>query len=377
MCHIDKKIDGYIAATPFHLFALMCLLHNQNGERRDCVKHLIVLNQFKGAKQISSRLLELGLIDRITYISPYYQSGGRNAIRYLISYLFRKKSTEREFLARNPMLEDIRGCGSLYIPYPSKLVLDIKDYLCPDADIFLYDDGVGSYTGGVLKHFTFSHLSHCGVRRFLHLLINLVTGGHYYLNPKALFVFNPEFVCFDRIAPIPLHRINHLNVQFAEDAFPGLNNLGGYEAFDVVILGTSRDASEYKRAVNVLECISSHVESSLQVLYRPHPRNLEPNTYPGFTLDQKRAPWELLCLFGAITNETVLIGFGSSGLVFPKMIFDLEPTIVSLHEICSTSCSEYSELLEKIRMNYSDQTKIHIPATMKELLNILNGLLGG
>lgn len=80
-------------------------------------------------------------------------------------------------------------------------------------------------------------------------------------------------------------------------------------------------------------------------------------------------------MFGYITNETILIGFASSGLVFPKMIFDLEPTIVSLHEICSTNSSDYSELLEKIRGEYSDQAKIYIPSTMTELLSTLNELL--
>lgn len=375
MCQIDKKSDAYVAATPFHLFALTCLFHNQNGGRNDRSRHLIVLDQFKGAKHISNRLLELGLIDKVTYVSPYYQNGSINAIRYLISYIFRKRTVKGEFLAQNPMLEDVRSCTSLYIPYPSKLVLDIKDYLCPNADIYLYDDGVGSYTGGILKHFTFSHLSRCGARRLLHSLTNLITGGHYYLNPKALFVFNPEFVWFDQTASIPLHRINQLNMQFAGEAFPGLNNLDDFDAFDAVVLGTCRDSSEYKEAVNVLECISSYVEGSLKVLYRPHPRNPEPNPYPGFMLDRKRTPWELLCMFGYITNETILIGFASSGLVFPKMIFDLEPTIVSLHEICSTNSSDYSELLEKIRGEYSDQAKIYIPSTMTELLSTLNELL--
>lgn len=371
---IHKKIDGYIAATPFHLFALTCLFINQRRTQHDRFRHLIVLNQFDNVDQIPNRLLKLGLIDKVSYVDPYYQTGNVNAVSYFFCYVFKRNSAKKAFLKQNPMLKDIWNCSSLYIAYPSKLVLDIKDYLCPEAEIILYDDGVGSYTGGILNHFAFSHLSRRSIRKAVHAFINFMTIGHYHLDPKLLLAFNPEFVCFDRTVPITVHSIERPEMKCAREIFSDCIDDTG-NALDAVVLGTSHDSTEYNRAVDVLKSISSYVDNSLQIIYRPHPRNLYPNEYPGFMLDQKRAPWELLCLFGGINDETVLIGFGSSALVFPKMIFDLEPTIVSLHELYSSNCSEFRSLLQKVRLNYSDQTKIYAPKTMEEVFWVLDRLL--
>lgn len=391
--HKRKPARLLVATTPYQLFSLACLLMNDEF-RGSAENHLIVLRQFESAETLVGKMYEKQLVDGYALVEPYYKSGTIAGMSYIPKYMIdhgkmRKSLTEKLHDSHLPLQDSY--C-ELYIPYPSRLVLDLKDYFARDASIYLYDEGTGTYNASITCHFTMDKYLFRGSekignaskkKKLMNMLVNLMTRGHYSLTLSGVYVFQPDSF-LDRDFPgIEVYAIptpdeagkKVLTEMFLKGSsdlyvmghcvFLGNNNaIFSIDDLDEIQDDCLRIAGEYLRD---------------QVIFRPHPLEERLPEVPNenVIMDASRSMWEALCLAGFIDDESILIGFASSAQITPNFLFGLEPTVVFIDKLVKTQNYIWvsaHETVELLTARYKNKDRIYTPSTFEEYATALSDI---
>ena len=391
--HRGRPARLLVATTPYQLFSLACLL--TNDEFRDSAEnHLIILHQFDSAENLAGKMYEEQLVDGYALVEPYYKSGTIAGMSYIPKYMIdhgkmRKGLIEQLDSIRLPLQDSYY---ELYIPYPSRLVLDLKDYFARSASIYLYDEGTGTYNGSITCHFTMNKYLFKGSekiakaskkKKLMHALVNLMTRGHYSLTLSGVYVFQPgSFLDGDfpgiEVYAIPLPDEKSKKI-LTEIFLKGSSNL--YARGHCVFLGNNNAIFNIDNLDEIQDdCLTiagEHLRT--QVVFRPHPleKKLPGMLGKNVVMDASRSMWEALCLAGFIDDHSILIGFASSAQITPNFLFGLEPTIVFIDKLVKTQnyiwASAY-ETVELLTARYKNKDRIYTPNTFEEYAAVLSGI---
>ena len=96
----------------------------------------------------------------------------------------------------------------------------------------------------------------------------------------------------------------------------------------------------------------------------------------GAFLDDGKGFWESYWAEGHLTSGSVLIGLGSSAQVMPKLVFDIEPTVVFLNKLYrgNGTSGDYGTV-EDLMERYDDKRRIAVPTSNESLrISILDSL---
>lgn len=142
----------YIAATALQLIAVLNIRVNMNGAKGDLIIHeTSVLN----SHYIKDRIVETGLFDRVYLFADYDIRlntifTGKNSVLGWSKLVYKKhlhKMDINEFLIGDGRVE-LQNYDEVFC-YNRKFTDILKQY--PNVKINFIDDGVGSYTGEVVK----------------------------------------------------------------------------------------------------------------------------------------------------------------------------------------------------------------------------------
>lgn len=377
---LSQKRVLAICETPFQAFGLVAMY---NADFFELSKDLVILIN----RQVLNNCPEaLKLIQAITsariFITKdnYFNSKhlGLESIvwRYSPSSETRKRRGTLHALVGD-LDVDILLCASI-----TPLVIDAKNLFCINGETVLYDDGTGTHNGAVaaslalydeiLHNDVVSKLGRSGKAKFfIKHFVNVITRETLLMNVKAVCMFNSK--SSGRIYKnLPLYDIPVDDLKaflYLHRIFPNFACLDNCLDKGIIYLSLPDNAT--KELINLEESVLRTLTSfqSGHFAIRPHPRTKRFDSLVVHNLIANDV-WELMCLFGLISDKTTLIGYASSAQVNPKLIFGLEPRVIFLHRLLNQKqCTEgYSESTYHLLKDlYSHPERVLAPSTLKEL----------
>lgn len=230
----------------------------------------------------------------------------------------------------------------------------------PDAELVLFDGGLGSHGGDILRD----------------------NGGSGPPRPAALYVSAPELChssASDVIRKLPFslgdrRLADTLQRIFAVD----YAQLAPYHGKRCVYLTQPVDAYAERAEMDrrVLELFDPHER---EVIVRPHPRDNSPRD-PRIAYDESGIPWKLAYKSGIVGEGPVLLAGCSTAQVMPRILLGIEPHIVCTAELYATVTEPevmavWHGPMDTIANSYAHRERIHRPRSLGELAETLDAML--
>lgn len=353
----------YICNTPYQLFnSLNHYYHNNKGET-----DLYIGKIFYKYEKISELLYKESIFSNIyMYDCPKYSNIIDKFLQtfvevYAIDKSVRKWTHQEEIL--NVAYDVIYM--SVYTPFSIAL-----KQINPNAQIILFDDGIGTYTGNAQK-MDFKK------RRLIYRILGKKFPD---LDYDILYVNSIEF--YNLTNQIKKEEVCSLpGINKGETDFLSLLNrvfrLGSEEIYDqrhLIFLTQPNDRSKTRYKViekSILERLQTAKES---LLLRVHPREFEYD-FGDFEQDKNRSLWELVVL-NHITDEHILVSVFSTAQFIPKVMYGMEPTLIFTYKLyqdiyTSKEIAEMEYTVSKLADLYTDKAKIIIPQNFESFSNAL------
>lgn len=244
-------------------------------------------------------------------------------------------------------------------------------YCNPDAEVFIGEDGVGTYTGVIYDRIFFlgnnRNDRRSAVKWIAERINSSVLRGKLSLRPSKILLHAPELSVVDQPGQVERVVPSKLWLNIRRDASEKDHGSikGTYAAKEVIFLGQP-----------LPDCASGLSESIIKLIeklgftcsYRKHPREQ-------CDIDGDSAGiWELRCAY-EMSSETVLVSYCSTAAITPRMLYGIEPYLIFLYpilnEAATRSSSDSIRIIERLKSVYDDSKKIQVAHSFEELECIL------
>lgn len=231
----------------------------------------------------------------------------------------------------------------------------------PHSRIFFIEDGLGSYIGRL----GINELSWRGK-----IAQQLFRYSPIHIFPQEVYLYSPklyigEYKSIIKKLTFPINHIDILNSIFSLDT-SSIKIYGKYKFIYFSQL-VNPNAIEMEIENALIDVIKKYYKDDFIV--RPHPRG-ETAVYDGLNVDESYSQWELCC--SEINDTIVLIGNFSTALFVPKLLYDVEPTVVFTYKIYGNNYVD--DAVKRLRNSYSNKQKVVCVSTMDELIETIDAL---
>ena len=346
---------AFICTTPLQVFNVVDFVMNDVMGSKDRSDIYINVN-IRNSREIAKRVSELKAF-RTVYLLGLASVKHRLYRLYAASYLFFPRSTMKRCVVPAPSLD--RQYSYVFASSTTIDLLCIKRAF--RAERFLgFDDGLGSYSENVF-------LDHESPR--VRVVDVLFFGGKLQQSPEKLYLYRPDLYNGTVNCEIELLPKISVDVQKALKYVFQYQDNELYRTHRTVYLSQPLNLQERRLFDREQEVLRLLQEADKDLLVRIHPRHSAEN-YSGCSIDTVNNMWELECV-EQITDENILISAGSTAQVFPKLLFDKEPSLIFLYELLldkekATDYTSMRNAAEKIKRLYRDPERVFIPQTMGE-----------
>jgi hypothetical protein len=373
-----------LVSTPFQLMSLLCMIGDYDFENVSSLV-LVIDGDFANAEIIEDRIKREGLFDNVLVSAKHEEYENHLGIRYLKDSIFRAASLKKEFNFMFPELDglcfDVLLCSCA-----TRSSLVLKRFCVPEGQTIFFDDGVGSHSAMVFHplgcfdnnaiRIDEKNNVKCKekIRNSVRRIILLCLPASSRFNISAIFLFSPTSATVERMRSLKVHTISSPKINFQL-----LSRIFNYEMtcgcssqkyiFFTLPGDVSKIALTEER--HILEELISCCGEDLHI--RVHPRrNSTDFSWCAGRVDYTSF-WELEAGSGVVSNDTWLIGSCSTAQSSPKVIFDIEPYQILLHELVSqVSYASCVVFLKDLQESYNNSSKIHVPQSIGDLINVLN-----
>lgn len=351
----------FIVDTPYQLFNVVNIVVH---EKYDIKPDLIIVNQFRNADILLNKVGETKLFNKIFFVSKNAFSSTVDKIRYWTlrfirpKYIIKRQFSEEDY---SPFIKT--KYSDIFCSVMTDLAVAVKQ-INKKASIYLFDDGIGSYYGNIIHN-----------REWKYYLLSFIThSGEHIFKPECLLLNNVS-AASDTVPFIirPLPQIDEKSINILNSLFDYDDTF--YEQ-KIVLLSTPDDTDQ--SLDSFFQTITRFLlPYSEKVVVRLHPREEKRTAYVQFRIDEPKTLWELMICNSNI-DEKILIGLGTTALFAPKIIFDKEPTLVFLNNLCNLKMMNDNQMIDqicKLKESYLNKEKVFIPNSLDEFENIIKTLL--
>lgn len=191
----------------------------------------------------------------------------------------------------------------------------------------------------------------------------------------------PEYFVGHTVDQMPRLKFDEETTYMLEDVFSVNQKERIKEKY--IIFDTLRPNTAYlndKHFETLDECYDtiSKFAGRFNVIVKPHPRSRVLSDSNVEIYRNQEIPMEILYAGMPDLDQKVLVSFASSAIFTPKIFFDKEPQIISLHRILHETSTSllFEEIYDKFRGTYSDVDRVFAPVSLEELTKILPKLQG-
>ena len=352
-----------VAATPLQMLHCAEFVGNNVEGSAGCTD-LYIVHTFPTAPKLSEGAKHSGLYNHVYDLMPRKRSGRlRSKLATFVDLFFPRYALSSKACGDKLLLG---RKAYRYICASSQTTFTIGMHLVyPNARVYLYDDGIGSYYGSMI------HDYNSGIFESMN---RLFFDGKLIMEADAMYLAVPELSSstscsvYRKLPGLPAEKMPLVEQMFDYRA----NDL--YRQRRLVYLtqpfgeSTGVDLSAEPRVIGTIERYLP------QTVARVHPRQKDAK-FGALLKDEYQNLWEMECL-KQITDDHILVSYCSTSQFMPKLMNDTEPHVIFLYRIFGKEPGEaLALLLKQFTALYRDSDHIHVPETISELETLLEKLM--
>lgn len=376
----------YLAETPYQLLAALCLATDSKNSLAS--KDIILTSAINDFEAIGKRLEKCAVFDNIwTFDSSVFPavSPGLSLCKQLLTSPNKANSLFKRSFTGNAPLFAAPGYSTFVCASATWTTILAKHILAPQAQTWLLEDGSGTYNGMIgrsLMMYDIILSKHdFSVKGILKFLFNLVTRGKYKLKVTSVFVFSPSNIPFDLYRKDLVKGVLNLTHQaqcIGLSVFAVPANRKTETENPAIFLGQPNEIGPSFPELQH-ECIRTFTSAvGNSAVLRPHPRSsLQPISAEKNLELATTSSWELLVAIGRVTEDAILVGFGSTAQLTPKKLFDIEPRLLYLFPLLpdsNPSKKAFEAEYEAALTIYNQKDRVLAIHSLKELSETLSAL---
>ena len=356
----------FVCTTPYQLIAAVSIARSFHKD-----SDLVIVPQFVDANVYAERVEKTNVFKKVIY----GQFGDIERYKNRKTSIGIKLGIIENYIRINNLVPEYLGDVNYDCVFISSqaiigrlISLYYRKY---GADVVYYDDGEGSYDDNILYEAQ-------GVDRIIRMLMfgrdSIKLGTKRILYCPELYKLT--FGDVDNVVRLPnwskdintLSILNYIcgvtdeakiyNKYIFLDTIPS-------ESFD------EKGQLQYIKLFNV--CVK---ELSSELIIKRHPRDSRRYNVLCDIYKYSSIPFELICANSNINNK-VLITTGSSAAFTPKILFDCEPFVISLHQITGYKYNidnKREKMISYVRSLYRDKSRVIIPNSVENFIQVINCL---
>ena len=365
---LAEKSEKFAFAVDTPLQTLNCVnfvLNDTKGSKGKA--DLYVYHQFKGSDELSARLKESGVFNNVYDIDVYKKYPSVLNKFVTIFRLFLPANAIRS-AARQKIPMSKKSYAYIGVSFPTSFTTGLH-MAYPRAQVLLIEDGIGSYFGNIVDDYA------TGIFKWID---KFFFGNTLSIQPTEIYLSNPQ-LSKNRIDSkvCRLDMVKPENLSVIEKIFDYKPNQI-YKEHKAVYLTQPLDEKDGFVKENEKKIEDLLVRSfSTEVVARIHPRH-NAAAFDNMCPDTFRNLWELECV-KQIGDEHVLIGAFSTAQFMPKLLKNVEPTIICTYPILFNNLDDAfwqgtKKFIDDFKALYSNPQKIYTPESLEALQKLLNDL---
>ncbi len=362
-------MECYICTTPFQVINAIVMASHNNKE-----SDLYIVPQFNSAEDYANRAQKINCFRKVILVDTNKIDSYKKRKNVLLLYYGLIWNYLRAGYLTSQILVPDTVYSRIYIS--SKAIVGriiclyyLRKYR--DSEVCYFDDGEGSYDNTSLYQ----------PKRIDAFLRRIIFGKRAVNMTDTIYLLAPEV--FDEINPNNKYNVKRIP-SWGEDntLLDKINYVCNYTpekaiTHSVVFIDTlshevfdSKNAEEYEIMRNR---ICDLFEDNIIVKIHPRDKSHRDTTVYRYS----DIPFEVVCANLDMTN-TLFISLASSAVCMPKILFNVEASVLLLYRLFPTKNSDIikrDDFYNAISAQYKKPGLFHIPNTMEELkceLQVLN-----
>ena len=358
-----RKKACFACTTPYQLFGAIAIVQGLRIEA-----DLYLYGMFDDCKGVANRLNKLCIFNTVIAVEckRYLHLGMFRALWQSIN----SRNEVKRYLSSDIDYDFFYSSSKAH---PKLLLYYELRRRNPDIQYVIYDDGIGSFSSysPLLNKTTKRYLTEWLFRRnvFEPKRTSMVTRfpNLVELPPKLQNI---------KLSLMPSFDLSHDNRKVLKELFNF--NMDDSIKERVIVFDTVRNL--YKKPSYDLgkmdDCIREIIREYPydDLICKPHPRSRGNSFFQMKTYKKTGMPIEVIYSDMLDLDNRILIGNHTTAIYTPKMMFNKEPIVISLHNIVWSSRPNIPYVFEKIKSMYTNKGKIIAPKTLEELKICLSNI---
>lgn len=355
-----------LCSSPYTVFNSVNLFLSKKKCNQNLAADIIIFKKTDSMGVIAKNLRETKIFDNVVVMKDF-QIAKFKAFFFLLIRLFPRLSLK---IFADRKFEIYKYDMAVSQNFIFTIILG---KLLSTSKLYLIEEGVGTYTWRASLP--------SARNKYLLMANKYIFHGSLIREYKGQYVYMPELISDDRLTPFKLGKVLGDDIELYKKIF-GYKENSLYVDNNVIILGQGNmnqisidnEASKGKNRYDIIKELLGADFYKGEVLYRYHPtEDIRDVPIMNATFDNIRNMWELEC-YTQISDCHITIGFDTTALTLPKILYDKEPVIIVLYHIFDFDKNEVSLLdgyYEHIRELYKNPSKVMVINNREELLGAL------
>lgn len=364
-----ERDSCYFCTSPFQFFSILALAI----ERKE-IADLYIDPQFSGAALFADRIRKkyifhsVNVINSTKIYNKYMRSkpGIKNHLQIANTYLH-VEEISKMILLPGVKYNNIFLSSKAYLPRIVQLHYIKKKW---KFNLYYFDDGAGSYYNDRAYQ----------IKKADKLVRRLLFGKKSIDTRHTRFVFAPDiYRLLNQNKPNEIKRIQRFWEN--ESGRSTINYI--FNAFDklsfkekLIILDQPKDeilnSTDIESINNIYHMFADNIGYS-NVIIKKHPRSTEKEIEQVNYISENGIPFEIYCM-NMNMNEKIIIGYSSTAVATPKILFNQEPLVIVLTKLFRPKTGElnlFEDYFLAVKNSYSNPKRFYIPENLEELMEII------
>lgn len=362
----EKRQACFVCTTPYQILGAIAIVLGKRIEA-----DLYVFRVFKGCEEVAKQLNLSNIFKNVIIIdNESYHNSSR--FRIFVDFIYAKRIYDK-YIPNSICYDDYYSTSNNRRVLLLLYVLTKRNH---SVRYIYYEDGLGTYVKGlpiITKSFP-----------------NYIKMLELAMRKKILSPSHSEILCTYpelveppvKVSTIPIKKMPvldfHLHKDFLWRVFSC--NVSSFVHERIIFFDEFRGYKDNERKLDYIDDIIEIAMGKYphDMIYKSHPRSFYRTRIPVKDYENQSVPIEIVYTTMANLEQRVLIGNLSTALFTPKILFNVEPYVISTHRVSpASSKSDLESIYSKFESIYSNKSKICAPESREQFRQCLQDMMEG